>query len=56
VGVDILISDKADIKPKLIIRETEGHFVGASLAIFLGFTASGIHLGFLILSLQAAFC
>jgi hypothetical protein len=30
--------------------------VGASLAIFLGFTVSGIHLGFSTLSLQAAFC
>jgi hypothetical protein len=30
--------------------------VGASLAIFLGFTVSGIHLGFPTLSLLAAFC
>jgi hypothetical protein len=30
--------------------------VGASLAIFLGFTVSGIHLGVLTLSLLAAFC
>jgi hypothetical protein len=29
--------------------------VGASLAIFLGFTVSGIHLGFATLCLQAAF-
>jgi hypothetical protein len=30
--------------------------VGASLAIFLGFTVSGIHLGFSTLSLQAVLC
>jgi hypothetical protein len=30
--------------------------VEVSLALFLGFTVSGIHLGFSTLSLQAAFC
>jgi hypothetical protein len=48
---EMVLFDKQNVK-----ASKEGMLVGASLAIFLGFTVSGVHLGFPTLSLQAPFC